>query len=207
MQTQVGSEIQLACARAAYEVNRIYCLTIGDASFTPWEEAPEWQRASVINGVPGALAGNTPEQSHEGWTREKLENGWTYGPVKDPEKREHPCLVPYDQLPPSQRAKDALYLATVRAVAEALGDRAGITSDVPPKIEPGSLVQLKSGSKTMVVFAIEKLRVHTEHPAHTMIEERTTENALEGASCGWWGDDGQPHVTCVPLVALKVVPR
>ena len=29
-------------------------------------------------------------------------DGWKYGPVKDPEKKEHPCFVPYDDLPPSR---------------------------------------------------------------------------------------------------------
>jgi hypothetical protein len=110
-----------ACARAAHEVNRAYCLALGDQTQLPWEEAPDWQRSSAIEGVAGALDGNTPEQSHEGWLREKAETGWKYGPVKDPEKREHPCCVPYAELPPAQRVKDDLYLAVVRAMAGALG--------------------------------------------------------------------------------------
>ncbi len=110
-----------ACARAAHEVNRAYCLALGDTSQPSWENAPEWQKSSAINGVDGALSGNTPEQSHECWLKEKAETGWKYGPVKDPGKKEHPCFVPYAQLPESQRAKDDLFLATVRAVSQALG--------------------------------------------------------------------------------------
>jgi len=41
--------------------------------------------------------------------------------VKDTEKKEHPCFVPYAQLPPEQKYKDTLYLATVRSMAKALG--------------------------------------------------------------------------------------
>jgi hypothetical protein len=74
----------------------------------------------ACNGVAGALAGNTPEQSHEGWLAEKRAAGWKYGPVKDPDRKEHPCFVPYADLPPAQRAKDGVYLAVVRAVAESL---------------------------------------------------------------------------------------
>lgn len=109
-----------ACARAAHEANRAYCLAIGDTSQPSWDTAPDWQKSSAMNGVRGALDGNTPEQSHESWMREKLDNGWTFGPVKDPEKREHPCMVPYAELPPEQRAKDSIFLAVVRAVAAAM---------------------------------------------------------------------------------------
>jgi hypothetical protein len=109
-----------ACARAAHEANRAYCIALGDNSLTPWEDAPEWQKTSVRNGVRGALNGNTPEQSHESWLAEKAATGWKYGPVKDPEKKEHPCFVPYSELPPAQRAKDEIYTTVVRVVGAAL---------------------------------------------------------------------------------------
>ena len=38
-------------ARIAHEVNRVYCLTIGDKSQPRWEDAPQWQKESAINGV------------------------------------------------------------------------------------------------------------------------------------------------------------
>jgi hypothetical protein len=114
------STVMEACARAAHEANRAYCLALGDLSQPSWEDAPDWQKASAINGVAGALAGNTPEQSHESWLKEKRETGWKYGKVKDPDKKEHPCFVPYGELPLFQRAKDHLYLATVCSVAKAL---------------------------------------------------------------------------------------
>jgi hypothetical protein len=109
-----------ACARAAHETNRAYCLALGDTSQPSWEDAPDWQKTSARKGVDGALNGNTPEQSHESWLKEKAETGWKYGPVKDPEKKEHPCFVPYNELPPEQRHKDTLFLTVVRAVAAAL---------------------------------------------------------------------------------------
>lgn len=34
--------------------------------------------------------------SHENWLRDKEKDGWTFGPVKDAEKKEHPCFVPFD---------------------------------------------------------------------------------------------------------------
>lgn len=108
-----------ACARAAHEANRAYCIAIGDMSQPSWESAPDWQKVSALKGVHGVLAGNGPRQSHEGWLEEKLATGWKFGPVKDPEKKEHPCFVPYDSLPPEQRAKDSIFVSVVRAVAGA----------------------------------------------------------------------------------------
>lgn len=102
-------------AEVCHETNRAYCRTIGDASQPSWNEAPEWQRQSAINGVkfhtehPEAK----PSHIHEEWLKEKERTGWRYGPVKDPEKKEHPCFVPYDQLPEEQKLKDFLFKAVV----------------------------------------------------------------------------------------------
>jgi hypothetical protein len=110
-----------ACARAAHEANRAYCIAIGDGTQPAWEDAPEWQKSSARNGVKGALAGATPEQSHESWLAEKTATGWKYGPVKNPETKEHPCFVPYSELPEAQRAKDEVFITVVRVVGSALG--------------------------------------------------------------------------------------
>lgn len=110
-----------ACARAAHEANRAYCLALGDTSQPPWEEAPDWQKSSAVTGVAGVIFnGNGPRESHASWLAEKGRTGWKYGPVKDPAKKEHPCFVEYDALPLAQRAKDGIFVNTVRAVAAAL---------------------------------------------------------------------------------------
>lgn len=110
-----------ACARAAHEVNRVYCLAIGDTSQVHWEDAPSWQHTSCLAGAHGVLAGNGPRESHESWLAEKRRTGWRYGLEKDPAKREHPCMVPYDQLSLVQQQKDKLFVRTVTEMALALG--------------------------------------------------------------------------------------
>lgn len=116
------TEIQIeACARAAHEANRAYCIAIGDNSQPSWDEAPDWQKSSARNGVRGALDGATPEQSHESWFAEKYAAGWAWGERKDPERKLHPCMVPYKDLPPEQRAKDDIFIAVVRAVGASFG--------------------------------------------------------------------------------------
>lgn len=108
-------------ARAAHEANRAWCAAHGDHSQPDWLDAPGWQRSSAINGVNGVIAGNTPEQSHEAWLAEKRATGWKWGPVKDVEKKEHPCFTMYCKLPPEQQAKDAIFVGVVRAVLSAFG--------------------------------------------------------------------------------------
>lgn len=108
-----------AAACAAHEANRAYCIVTGDQSQVHYEEAPGWQQSSACNGVRGVIAGNGPEQSHESWLAEKTANGWKFGLLKDPEKKEHPCFVPYAELPPEQKAKDGIFVAVVKAVLSA----------------------------------------------------------------------------------------
>lgn len=119
--------VQAACAEAAHTINKIYCESIGDTSQLPWDRAPQWQKDSAINGVKGVYAGNGPEQAHESWLEEKRMHGWKYGPRKDPDRKEHPCFVPYGELPSDQKKKDHLFVATVRSMAAALGHP--VTSD------------------------------------------------------------------------------
>lgn len=106
-------------ARVCHEANRGYCEAIGDPSQEPWEFAYQWQRDSAINGVTYALTYPTapPSAQHDAWLRDKEKDGWKYGAVKDPAKKEHPCCVPYDQLPIEQKRKDALFKAIVNSLA------------------------------------------------------------------------------------------
>lgn len=104
-------------ARAAHEVNRAYCQALGDYSQPDWDNTPEWQKSFVREGVLFHLRNldATPSASHERWMATKLADGWKHGPVKDPEKKEHPCMVPFDQLPVEQQAKDFIFRAVVHA--------------------------------------------------------------------------------------------
>lgn len=107
-----------AIARTCHEVNRAYCASQGDHSQAAWEQAPEWQRQSAVNGVLYAIGhpDAKPADSYESWLAEKRADGWTYGAVKDTTAKTHPCFVHYDELPAEQKAKDYIFLAIVRAM-------------------------------------------------------------------------------------------
>lgn len=110
-----------AIARVCHEANRGWCEVHGDTSQRSWTDAEQWQRDSAIAGVRFALENPDAPASaqHDAWSRDKLADGWTYGPVKDAVAKTHPCLVPFDQLPGQQQAKDRLFKAVVAALAVA----------------------------------------------------------------------------------------
>ncbi len=105
-------------ARVAHEVNRAYCQALGDNSQPCWEEAPQWQKDSALNGVRlhvhDPQAG--PEASHESWMAQKIAEGWVYGPEKNPSLKQHHCLVPFSELPREQQAKDFLFRGVVHSL-------------------------------------------------------------------------------------------
>lgn len=105
-------------AELAHETNRHYCQSLGDFTQLLWIEAPVWQQDSAIKGVRFHLANPDAgcSASHESWLKEKEATGWKYGEVKDPAKKEHPCFVPYKELPVEQQVKDALFVGIVRAL-------------------------------------------------------------------------------------------
>jgi hypothetical protein len=119
------SDTLVQIARVCHDANRAYCDSIGDFSQLPWGLAEVWQRNSAISGVAfhlGLLVAGTdpkPSASHENWMREKLADGWQYGPVKDTVAKTHPCIVPFDGLPKEQQFKDVLFAGIVRMFYEA----------------------------------------------------------------------------------------
>jgi len=109
-------------AQVAHEINKSYCESIGDKSQVSWEDAPEWQRKSAIVGVNFHIDNPNagPSASHESWLKEKEADGWKYGPEKDVDKKEHPCFVPYNQLPTEQQSKDFLFRQVIHSLKKFL---------------------------------------------------------------------------------------
>lgn len=107
-------------ARLCHEVNRAYCRALGDTSQVSWDDAPQWQKDSAVDGVLFHLHNPdaSPSASHDNWLAGKQRDGWIYGPVKDPAKKQHPCCVPYEQLPVEQRAKDYIFRAICKSLLE-----------------------------------------------------------------------------------------
>lgn len=46
------------------------------------------------------------ENVHDVWAKSRMDQGWTYGKERNDEKKTHPCLVPYDELPEIEKDYD-----------------------------------------------------------------------------------------------------
>lgn len=60
------------------------------------------QLPSPMQDLTESLARN----AHEVWARQRLADGWRLGPVRDDRLKLHPCLVPYEELPESEKQYD-----------------------------------------------------------------------------------------------------
>lgn len=57
------------------------------------------------------------KNAHDVWAQERIRQGWSYGEMRDDGKKEHPCLVPYEELPESEKEYDrSTALETLRVI-------------------------------------------------------------------------------------------
>lgn len=67
------------------------------------------------------LAELLAENVHDVWAVGRISDGWTYGEHRDDVKKQTPCLVPYSDLPESEKEYDRnTALSTIKAIV-ALG--------------------------------------------------------------------------------------
>ena len=43
---------------------------------------------------------------HEVWAQKRIEQGWTYGKERSDALKQHPCLIPYEELPETEKDYD-----------------------------------------------------------------------------------------------------
>lgn len=80
----------------------------------PWqqrEQAFRDQFLPVIDMMCGPDRKSSPEELHDDWVRAYEAMGWRYGPVRDPQARTHPDMVPYGDLEQREQDKDAVFVA------------------------------------------------------------------------------------------------
>ena len=46
------------------------------------------------------------ENVHDIWAMSRMKEGWSYGEKRNDQQKTHPCLVPYGELPDSEKAYD-----------------------------------------------------------------------------------------------------
>ena len=58
---------------------------------------------------------------HEIWAQERLNDGWTFGSERNDHKKEHPCLLPYEELPENEKNYDRSTAIQTLKVIVAMG--------------------------------------------------------------------------------------
>ncbi len=58
--------------------------------------------STELNDLVEAMAKNV----HEVWAESRILQGWTYGPERNDVLKHHPCLIPYEELPETEKAYD-----------------------------------------------------------------------------------------------------
>lgn len=48
------------------------------------------------------------ENAHDIWALQRIKGGWTYGESRNDDQKKHPCLVPYNELPESEKEYDRI---------------------------------------------------------------------------------------------------
>ena len=87
--------------------------------------------ADLIN-----LVEQLAEITHDNWVRQRLADGWRHGQQRNDLQKEHPCIVPYEDLPESEKEYDRkISLGVIQAML-ALGYRIESPSS-PVVIRPG----------------------------------------------------------------------
>ncbi len=61
------------------------------------------------------------EHNHDVWAKRRISEGWTYGPKRDDDKKQNPDLVPYSELPESEKEYDRSTAEEVLKAIIALG--------------------------------------------------------------------------------------
>ncbi len=83
-------------------------------SYTP---SPLDTSAIALSPELQALTERLAENAHDIWAEQRLSEGWRHGPQRDDAKKLHPCLVPYAELPDSEKEYDRLAaLGTLKAM-------------------------------------------------------------------------------------------
>ena len=176
-------------AMACHGANAAYAGSLGEKPAPPWDKMDEAHKQARCRDVLH-IAENPDlgdEAAHKSWMEAKLKEGWVFGEQKDAEKKTHPCLVPYAELPKEQQFKDALFRAIVLSLAPVLADYYPDAEAVPdPRIAELEDALAKSKAKTdNATAAIAKLKagaiVAVAAAANAAVEEVEIKRPKPGA--------------------------
>ena len=86
-----------------------------------YEPHPINTEAVVLPSELTQLVERLAENAHELWAKQRMKDGWTWGTKRDDTAKKHPCLVPYERLPESEKEYDRVVATGLLKSVLALG--------------------------------------------------------------------------------------
>lgn len=94
-------------------------------SGTRYVPSPEDTRHIQLPDSIMELREKLAKNAHEVWATKRLAEGWRFGPERSEQDKRHPCLVPYDDLPDSEKEYDRQMAIETLKVIMVLGYQIG----------------------------------------------------------------------------------
>ena len=108
-----------AFAQVAHQQNQAYKAAIGQPLEGSWSQMDSTGQQFVLDKVRYYLMNSHAVVSslHDDWAYSQFNNGWAFGESLDEEKRTHPLLVLFSELPLTRQIEDLMFMQTVYALS------------------------------------------------------------------------------------------
>ena len=89
----------------------------------PYEPRPIDTASVTLPHELVELTERLAENNHDVWAKQRMADGWSYGPHRDDATKKNPDLVPYSELPDSEKEYDRQAVTETLKAIIALGYR------------------------------------------------------------------------------------
>lgn len=148
------------------------------------------------------------ENNHDVWAAQRLAEGWRYGPARRDDTKEHPCLVPYGDLPESEKEYDRQSaIATIKAIL-ALGFHLAAPSQGEP--QPANLEEALEERQRLKVWPQEDDLAHYRTLGDQILklgEPLMAYDLMAGGLQRWPGDVRLRQLLALALLRAGSTPR
>ena len=106
---------------SAWQDSHCYIVSVIERGLRHYDPMPietiDYQLSDDLEELIEAIA----ENAHDVWARQRMNEGWTYGPERDDNKKENPDLVPYSDLTNKEKEYDRKMARETLMVVQRLG--------------------------------------------------------------------------------------
>jgi hypothetical protein len=127
LHTEANLGPETVFARVFYAASQAMSEVLGNPQ-PPWDELPAWQQQAMTDVTRRCIMGAAPQQLHALWVQHYTAQGWTYGPKKNRETKQHPVITPWHKLSLPYQARFKLWQAIVMTLMLEIPEYSSIRS-------------------------------------------------------------------------------